>query len=311
MAAMKFGGQVAVITGAGGGLGRAYALELAQRGAAVVVNDWGGDKRGAAPAADSRAADVVVDEIRALGGRAAPDYESVLDGERIVRTALDEFGRIDILINNAGIIRDVTFGKMTHDDWKSVLKVHLQGAFECTKAAWPHMQRQQYGRVLFTSSNAGVYGNFGQCNYASAKSALHGFSHSLALEGRKHGIQANVLVPSASTRISQSLLSEEQRKALKPEFITPLVVFLCSRQCAESGGVFEAGGAHFGQIKTFRTRGLVIAEPTPEKVRDGWTAITDQENPLSFGSFFEASAAAIKSGLASLGVVDKPEKPAK
>ncbi|KAI6185207.1 Peroxisomal multifunctional enzyme type 2 [Aphelenchoides fujianensis] len=294
MADMKFGGQVAVITGAGGGLGRAYALELAQRGAAVVVNDWGGDKRGAAPAADSRAADVVVDEIRALGGRAAPNYESVLDGERI------EFGRIDLLINNAGIIRDVTFGKMTHDDWRRV-RVH-EGRLAAHAAAAV--------RALFTSSNTGVYGNFGQCNYASAKSALHGFSHSLALEGRKHGIQANVLVPSASTRISQSLLSEEQRKALKPEFITPLVVFLCSRQCAESGGVFEAGGAHFGQIKTFRTRGLVIAEPTPEKVRDGWTAITDQENPLSFGSFLEASAAAIKSGLASLGVVDKPEKPA-
>ncbi|KAI6172585.1 D-family protein [Aphelenchoides besseyi] len=308
MSMISFANKVAVITGAGTGLGKNYALELARRQASVVVNDWGSDIHGSSQFPDVRSADFVVDEIRANGGKAVANYDNVLNGKEIIQTAIEKFGRVDILINNAGILRDVTFSKMTEDDWKAVLKVHVQGAFNVTKAAWKQMVKQKYGRLIFTSSNSGIYGNYGQCNYAAAKSAVIGLSNSLALEGHKFGIMSNVIVPSASTRLSDTILSPEQREALKPEYITPMVTYLCSSDCRETGKVFEAGGSHFGQIKTYRTRGLVISNPTAETVRDGWSAITDQEDPLSYNSFVDATQAAIKAGLESLGIADRPLK---
>ncbi|KAI6194826.1 D-family protein [Aphelenchoides besseyi] len=298
MSMISFANKVAVITGAGTGLGKNYALELARRQASVVVNDWGSDIHGSSQFPDVRSADFVVDEIRANGGKAVANYDNVLNGKEIIQTAIEKFGRVDILINNAGILRDVTFSKMTEDDWKAVLKVHVQGAFNVTKAAWKQMVKQKYGRLIFTSSNSGIY----------AKSAVIGLSNSLALEGHKFGIMSNVIVPSASTRLSDTILSPEQREALKPEYITPMVTYLCSSDCRETGKVFEAGGSHFGQIKTYRTRGLVISNPTAETVRDGWSAITDQEDPLSYNSFVDATQAAIKAGLESLGIADRPLK---
>ncbi|HVK72193.1 MAG TPA: SDR family oxidoreductase, partial [Kofleriaceae bacterium] len=186
---LRFDGKVAIVTGAGGGLGRSHALLLASRGAKVVVNDLGGSHTGEGKS--SSAADKVVDEIKAAGGTAVANYDSVEDGDKIVKTAIDTYGRIDVLVNNAGILRDVSFAKMTDADWDLVYRVHVKGAYKCTHAAWPVMRDQKFGRIIFTASAAGIYGNFGQANYSMAKLGLVGFGNTLALEGKKRNILVN------------------------------------------------------------------------------------------------------------------------
>ncbi|EPB80810.1 D-domain protein [Ancylostoma ceylanicum] len=229
-------------------------------------------------------ADKVVGEIKAAGGQAVANYDSVEFGEKIVKTAIDAFGRVDIVINNAGILRDVSLVKMTDLDWDLIFKVHVKGAYSVTKAAWPYMRKQNYGRIIVTSSNAGIYGNFGQTNYAAAKSALVGFSNSLAQEGAKYNIVANALIPTAGSRLTQTVLPEVSSfpdpssdfvsyypfksllNALKPEYVTPLAVYLCHESFTESGKVFEAGAGWYGTL------------------RDNWSKITDMKDAQHFES---------------------------
>src|SRR5215471_20128469 len=217
---LRFDGKVALVTGAGGGLGRSHALLLASRGAKVVVNDLGGSFTGEGKSAS--AADKVVAEIKAAGGEAVANYDSVEDGDKIVKTAIDTWGRLDILVNNAGILRDVSFAKMTQQDWDLVYKVHVLGAFRCTHAAWPIMRDAGYGRIIMTSSAAGIYGNFGQANYSMAKLGLHGFAQTLAAEGKKRNIVVNTIAPIAGSRMTETVLPKELLDALKPEYVSAL-----------------------------------------------------------------------------------------
>ena len=195
---LRFDGKVVIVTGAGGGLGREYALEFASRGASVVVNDLGGNHTGLGYS--TKAADVVVEEIKAKGGKAVANYDSVEFGEKIVKTAVDAFGKVDVLINNAGILRDVSFLKMKDEDWDLIMKVHMKGAYSCTKAVWNIMREQGYGRIINTSSGSGLYGSFGQSNYSAAKLGLHGLTMSLAKEGEKRNVRVNSIAPVAASR---------------------------------------------------------------------------------------------------------------
>jgi len=281
-----------VVTGAGGGLGRTYALELARRGAKVVVNDLGGDFRGTSQSTSM--ADKVVTEIRKAGGTAVANYDSVEFGDKIIKTAIDNFGRIDILINNAGILRDVSFGNMKDLDWDLIMRVHLRGAYSCTKAAWPYMRQQKYGRLIFISSNSGVFGSFGQANYATAKMGVIGLSHSLALEGRKSNILSNALVPTAGSRMTQTVMTDEMVNLLKAEYVTPMVVYLASKENTETGKLFEAGAGWYGQIRQYRSKGAVIPDASVENVRDNWAKITDQKGAVSYDSSAEVTAALLQ-----------------
>lgn len=218
---VRFEDKVVIVTGAGGGLGRAHALLFAKHGARVVVNDLGGSAHG--EGASASAADRVVAEIREAGGTAVANHDSVTDGGRIVQHALDAFGRIDVLVNNAGILRDKTFAKMEDADWDLVYRVHVEGAYKVTHAAWPYLREQNYGRVIFTSSTSGIYGNFGQSNYATAKLGLYGLTRTLALEGRKHRIFVNAIAPTGGTRMTEGLIPANVFELLKPELISPLV----------------------------------------------------------------------------------------
>jgi NAD(P)-dependent dehydrogenase (short-subunit alcohol dehydrogenase family) len=268
---IRFDGRVAIVTGAGGGLGRAYALELAKRGAKVVVNDLGGGKDGSG--GSQSAADKVVEEIKALGGEAVASYESVSTaegGEAIVEKAVSVFGRVDIVINNAGILRDRTFAKMDSESWDAVMGVHLKGAVHVTRPAFLKMREQGYGRVVLTSSAAGLYGNFGQTNYSAAKMGLVGLMNTLKLEGEKHNIKVNTVVPIAGTRLTEGVLPPEVFERLKPEFVAPLVLYLCSEQCPVTGGIYNAGMGLFNRAAVVTGPGTVIGDakevPTPEDV---------------------------------------------
>jgi 3-hydroxyacyl-CoA dehydrogenase/3a,7a,12a-trihydroxy-5b-cholest-24-enoyl-CoA hydratase len=275
---IRFDGRVALVTGAGNGLGRSHALLLASRGAKVVVNDLGGGIRGEGQS--SSAADKVVEEIAAAGGEAVANYDSVENGDKIVKSALDAFGRIDIVVNNAGILRDVTFAKMTADDWDIIYKVHVLGSFRVTHAAWPHMREQKYGRVVMTASAAGIYGNFGQANYSMAKLGLVGLSNTLALEGRKNNVHVNTIAPIAGSRLTETVLPKELIDALRPEFVSPLVAWLCSEECQETGGLFEVGGGFFAKLRWERARGKNFRlgrAITPESVKGAWTEVSGFE----------------------------------
>ncbi|MCS6914578.1 MAG: SDR family NAD(P)-dependent oxidoreductase [Myxococcales bacterium] len=272
---LRFDGRVAIVTGAGGGLGRAHALLLGARGARVVVNDLGGSRHGEGQS--TAAADRVVAEIKALGGEAVPNYDSVEDGAKIVQCALDHFGRIDIVINNAGILRDTSFQKMTEQDWDLIYRVHLLGSYRVTAAAWNPMREAGYGRILFTTSAAGLYGNFGQANYSAAKMGLVGLANTLAIEGRKRGILVNTIAPIAGSRLTETVLPKDLVEALKPEYVSPLVVWLCHESCTETGGLFEVGGGFFSKLRWERTAGYTfkLSRPiTPEGVRDRFAVIT-------------------------------------
>jgi 3-hydroxyacyl-CoA dehydrogenase/3a,7a,12a-trihydroxy-5b-cholest-24-enoyl-CoA hydratase len=273
---LRFDGRVVIVTGAGNGLGRSHALACAQRGAKVVVNDLGGGRHG--EGRSSLAADAVVAEIKAMGGEAVANASSVEDGDQIVQTALDAFGRIDVVINNAGILRDTSFPKMSEPDWDLIYRVHVLGAYRVTKAAWEHLRTQGYGRVIFTSSAAGLYGNFGQANYSTAKMGLVGLGQTLALEGAKRGIHVNVIAPVAGSRLTETIMPPAIVDALKPAYVSPLVTYLCHESCEENGSVFEVGGGFIGKLRWERTVGKTFPvgrELSAEQVRAAWPAITD------------------------------------
>ncbi|KAJ3093174.1 hypothetical protein HK102_003582 [Quaeritorhiza haematococci] len=251
---LRYDGKVALVTGAGGGLGRAYALLLAKAGASVVVNDLGGSHTGAG--ASSSAADKVVDEIRAMGGQAVANYDSVEDGDKVVDTAIKAFGRIDIVVNNAGILRDKSFARMTDADWDLVHRVHLRGSYKVAKAAWPHMMKNKYGRIVNTSSAVGLYGNFGQANYSAAKAGIIAFSNTLALEGRRNNIIVNTIAPNAGTRMTATVMPPEMVEALKPEYVAPLVAYLCHESNTETGSIFETGSGWVSKVRWQRTGGV-------------------------------------------------------
>lgn len=249
--------RVAVVTGAGAGLGRAHARLLAARGAKVVVNDVGGavDGRGD----DARIADAVVAEIKADGGEAVASYASVTDRDsarRIIETAVESFGKIDILVNNAGILRDRSFLKTDLDDLFDVLQVHLLGTINCTHAAWPHMNQQKYGRVVVTTSVAGTNGNFGQTAYGAAKMGVLGLMNSLAIEGRKNNILVNAISPSAYTRMTEAMIPEGLVRLQGPEQVSPAVAWMCSEACSETGLIIAAGAGGFTRVKFFETEGV-------------------------------------------------------
>ncbi|NXL20373.1 DHB4 enzyme, partial [Setophaga kirtlandii] len=262
------------------GLGRAYALAFAERGASVVVNDLGGDFKGYGKS--SSAADKVVDEIRAKGGKAVPNYDSVEDGEKLVRTALEAFGRIDIVINNAGILRDRSFVRISDEDWDIIHRIHLRGSFLVTRAAWNHMKNQKFGRIIMTSSAAGIYGNFGQANYSAAKLGLLGLANTIAIEGRKYNIHCNTIAPTAGSRLTQTVMPQDLVDAFKPEYVAPLVVWLCHESCAENGSLFEVGAGWIGKLRWERSLGAIVRgknQPmTPEAVRDKWEKVCDFDN---------------------------------
>lgn len=230
---LRYDGRVAIVTGAGAGLGREYALLLASRGAKVVVNDLGGAHNG--EGASTRAADLVVNEIKAKGGEAVPNYNSVVDGDKVVETAIKTYGRVDIVINNAGILRDRSILKISEQDWNLVNDVHLKGSFKVTQAAWPYMKKHNYGRIIMTSSNSGIYGNFGQANYSAAKMGLVGLANTVAIEGLKNNIHCNVIVPTAASRMTEGILPDILFNELKPQLIAPVVAYLCHESCEDSG----------------------------------------------------------------------------
>ncbi|KAL9981777.1 hypothetical protein ACROYT_G010524 [Oculina patagonica] len=279
---LRFDGRVVLVTGAGGGLGKDYALAFASKGASVVVNDLGGDAKGGGK--NSVAADKVVEEIRSRGGKAVADYNSVEDGEKVVQTALDAFGRIDVLVNNAGILRDRSFGRTSDLDWDLIQRVHLRGAFKVTRAAWPHMRKQNYGKIIMTSSHSGVLGNFGQANYSAAKMGLIGLSNTLSIEGAKYNVLCNAIVPIAASRLTKGLMPPDVFEALKPGYCTPFVVYLCHESCPETGGVFEMAAGWGAQLRWQESSGAMLRKGgvtvTPEMVRDNWDKITDWTGPV-------------------------------
>jgi 3-hydroxyacyl-CoA dehydrogenase/3a,7a,12a-trihydroxy-5b-cholest-24-enoyl-CoA hydratase len=301
MSKLSFDGRVAIVTGAGAGLGRAYALLLAARGAKVVVNDLGGSVKGGG--SSTRAADAVVEEIRKAGGTAAANYDSVEFGDKIVKTAIDSFGKIDILINNAGILRDTSFIKMKDEDFDIIHKIHVRGAFSVTKAAWPYMRDQSYGRIIFVTSAAGLYGNFGQVNYSSAKLAVVGMANSLSLEGNAKNIIVNTIAPIAGSRMTETVMPKKLVDSLKPEYVAPLVAFLCHESNTATGGIYEVGAGFVAKVRLQRTKGAFFSldkEVTPEVIRDGWKEVIDFTDAVSSSSMNEATAAIVQRVMSKL-----------
>ncbi|KAG2736406.1 hypothetical protein G9P44_000496 [Scheffersomyces stipitis] len=256
MSLLSFKDKVVIITGAGGGLGKQYSLEFAKRGAKVVVNDLGGSLSG--QGGNSKAADVVVDEIRKAGGIAVADYNNVLDGDKIVETAVKNFGTVHVVINNAGILRDASFKKMQEKDFQLVLDVHLNGAFKVTQAAWPYFRKQNYGRIVNTASPAGLYGNFGQTNYSAAKAGLLGFAETLAKEGGKYNILANTIAPLARSRMTESIMPPSILEKMSPEKVAPIVLYLASQNNEITGQTFEIAAGFYSQIRWERSGGVLF-----------------------------------------------------
>lgn len=296
MSELRWDGKVVIVTGAGSGLGKCYAKFFASRGASVVVNDLGGSVLGKfstiffaqilmtciGEGTNSKSADVVVDEIKAAGGKAVANYDSVEFGEKIAKTAMDAYGRIDVLINNAGILRDKSFPKMTETDWDLIMKVHLKGSFSCSKAVWPVFREQNFGRIINTSSGAGIYGAFGQANYSTAKLGLHGFTQSLAKEGEKRNIRVNTIAPIAGTRMTETVMAKEIVEALSPEFVVPLVAYLVHESTEETGSLFEVGAGFITKLRFQRTKGhsFDFRTFTPESVKAKWETICDWKDAV-------------------------------
>lgn len=295
MSKIDFTGRVAIVTGAGGGLGRNHAIELAKRGAKVVINDLGGSRNGVG--SSPSAADHVVEEIKALGGEAVPNYDNVAipeGGEHIVQTAIDAFGKIDILINNAGILLDSTFVKMDEKKWDVVVDVHLKGTFCVTRPAFLHMMKQGYGRIIMTTSGSGLFGNFGQANYSSAKMGVVGLANVLKLEGAKYNIKTNVIAPIAGTRLTEDVVPPEIFSRMKVDFVTPAVLYMCSEQCKDSGVIINAGLGYFSRSAIMTGEGVILSDgnkiPTPEEVMENWGKIASLENPKFFNQLMEMSS---------------------
>jgi NAD(P)-dependent dehydrogenase (short-subunit alcohol dehydrogenase family) len=277
MTELGFDGKVAIITGAGGGLGRQHALMLAKRGALIVVNDLGGSIDGTG--SDKGAAQLVVDEIKQAGGEAVANTDSVATpegGKAIVQSAIDAFGKVDILVNNAGILRDKSFHNMDNALFDPVIDVHLRGAFNVTQPAWVVMREQSYGRIVSTSSAAGIFGNFGQANYGAAKMGLVGFTNVLAIEGAKYNIKANAIAPLALTRMTEDIMGGLGDK-LDPSLISPLVTYLAHESCDATGRIFSVGGGRVAEVFIAEAPGYTnTTSLTPEDLRDNWTTVTDQ-----------------------------------
>lgn len=281
---IDFTGRVAIVTGAGGGLGRDYALQLAARGAKVVVNDLGGTRDGRG--GDDAAANRVVEEIRARGGEAVPSYDNVATvsgGRSIVDTALEAYGRIDVLINNAGILRDKTFVKIEESDWDAVMAVHLRGAYCVTRPAFEVMKKNRYGRIVMTSSMAGTLGNFGQANYSAAKLGVFGLANALKLEGRRDNVLVNVVVPGAATRMTEELLPPEVLARMGVEWVTPAVLCLCSEACTDTGLCINAFAGYYGRTALMTGPGELFSEvPDPERLLASWEKIKSLETAKTF-----------------------------
>ncbi|WP_432470238.1 SDR family oxidoreductase [Amphritea sp. HPY] len=279
----RFDGKVVVVTGAGNGLGRSHAKLFASLGARVVANDLGVNRDGSA--ADSSAirqspVDDTVAEITAAGGLAVANYDSVEVGERIIEQAMDQFGQIDVVVNNAGIIRDKSFHKMELEDWQLVQRVHLEGAYRVTRAAWPHLRDQGAGKVLFTASASGLYGNFGQANYSAAKAGLFGLTRTLAVEGAAKNIQCNIIAPMLDSRMLEGLMPDEYRKQMKPELVSPLAAFLCHDECLENGSLYEVGAGWYAKVRWQRSDGFGMPpaeEVSVADIAENWTAINNFE----------------------------------
>ena len=280
---IRFDGKVAIVTGAGGGLGEQHALELARRGAKVVVNDLGGSVDG--KGGSSASADRVVAEIKAAGGEAIANGSSVTDDagvQHMIQQTMDEWGRIDVLIANAGILRDKSFSKMEIADFDLVVNVHLMGTMKPIKAAWEIMKAQNYGRIVCTTSSSGLYGNFGQSNYGAAKLGIVGLINTLKIEGQKNNIHINAISPVAATRMTEGLLSEAALAQLKPEAVTPGVIYLASDE-APTGAVLAAGAGVFALARIYETEGLNLNDNlTAEGVRDGWGQISDEAGQKAY-----------------------------
>lgn len=279
---IDFKGRVAIVTGAGGGLGKQHALALAARGAKVLVNDLGGDVHGVGGSVS--AAQAVVDEIRAAGGEAMANGASVTDFEAVkamVQQAVDAWGRVDILVNNAGILRDKSFAKMELADFKLVMDVHVMGAVHCTKAVWPLMQAQNYGRIVMTTSSSGLYGNFGQANYGAAKMALAGLMQTLSIEGEKHHIRVNCLAPTAATRMTEGLMPEAVLQALDPSAVVPAMLVMASED-APNRTIICAGAGSFEVAHITLTQGVHLGTgpDTAERLAAAMAQVTDRQGEL-------------------------------
>ena len=277
---IRFDDQVAIVTGAGGGIGKEHALELARRGAKVVVNDLGGSVDGSGT---SDAAEAVVQQIKDAGGEAMANGASVTDLSAIqdmVKEVMDKWGRIDILVNNAGILRDKSFHNVTLDDFNLVMDVHFQGTLNCTHTIYPIMRQQGYGRIVFTSSSSGVYGNFGQSNYGAAKMAIVGLMNTLKIEGQKYNVFSNSITPVAYTRMTEGLIPEDFGKNLQPEYVTPAVIYLSGKD-APNGVVIAAGAGVYARIITHETMGVSLGtgeDMTPENIAANWDTISDMDD---------------------------------
>lgn len=284
MSDIRFDGKVAIVTGAGGGLGRQHALELARRGAKVVVNDLGGSMDGTG--GNSAASEAVVAEIKAAGGEAIANGASVTDDAgvaNLVKQTMDAYGRIDILIANAGILRDKSFSKMELSDFEAVMQVHVWGTFKPIKAVWEIMKTQNYGRIVVTTSSSGMYGNFGQANYGAAKMAVLGLMNTLKIEGQKNNIRVNAISPVAATRMTEGLMPPEVLEKLKPEYVTPGVVYLVSED-APTGAILTAGAGAFALSRIFETEGVYLGEGglSVEEVAANWEKISDTEGQKAY-----------------------------
>ena len=284
---IRFDDQVVIVTGSANGLGKSHVLEFARRGARVVVNDLGGARDGSG--GSSKAAQAVVEEIVGSGGEAIANAANVAEYDQVeamVGQAIDKWGRIDVLVNNAGILRDKTFAKMDLADFQMVMDVHLKGSVNCTKAVWEHMRERQYGRIVMTTSSTGLYGNFGQSNYAAAKMALVGLMNTLGLEGHKYGIRVNALSPIAATRMTEDVIPENLLALLRPEAVTPAVIFMCSED-APSRQIIAAGAGGFAKVTIQEAPGIFLKPDSldAENVAAGWDKIAETEGmrELQFG----------------------------
>jgi NAD(P)-dependent dehydrogenase (short-subunit alcohol dehydrogenase family) len=273
MSDLRFDGRVAIVTGAGNGLGRSHALLLASRGAKVVVNDLGGTATGGGKS--SAAADKVVEEVKAAGGEAVANYDSVEDGASIVKTAIDAFGRVDIVVNNAGILRDAAFKNVTPESLDAVIDVHLKGAFNVLRTAWPLMREQNYGRIVNTSSGSGLFGNFGQSNYGAAKAGLMGLTRVLSIEGERNNVRVNAIAPIAHTRMTESQMDA----AMRPELISPLVAYLCHASCEITGQAYSVGGGRVSRLFLGMTTGITEPDLDAEMIAE---RIAEIEDPGAF-----------------------------
>jgi NAD(P)-dependent dehydrogenase (short-subunit alcohol dehydrogenase family) len=281
---IRFDNRVAIVTGAGSGLGRSHALTLATRGAAVVVNDFAAPR----PGESRRPADLVVDEIHAAGGRAIADASSVSDpsqAKAMVERAIAEFGHLDILVNNAGFLRDRSFAKLAAEDFDAVVDVHLGGAAYCTLAAWNHMRERNYGRIVFTTSNAGLFGNFGQANYGAAKAGLVGLMNVLKQEGGKYGISVNTLAPMAATPMTETVMDAATKAAFDPLLVSAALAWLCSEEFSESGRIVSTAGGYVSAVQVMASPGVLLgAKAMPEAIAANWQRICDFSGARPFAS---------------------------